>query len=108
MIEVVLTYDLVPNINQDAYLQFLRKAIVLIFHQKGIQEIRAKRSLAGSPQVMIVLSWESVADWNKFESTKDWTILIEEMKKTFVLDMKSQVWGPSPIAPEPLKPSKPN
>jgi hypothetical protein len=106
MIEVALTYDLMPGIDQDAYIQFLKKAIVLIFHQLGILEIRAKRSLSGPPEVLIALDWETVADWNRFEVTKEWTTLIEELKKSFVLNMKSQVWGPSPIAPEPLRPSK--
>jgi hypothetical protein len=107
MIEVALTYDLLPGIDQDAYFQFLKKAIVLIFQQRGIVEIRAKRSLSGPPDVLISLTWETVADWRRLESTKEWTTLIEELKKLFVLNMKSQVWGPSPIAPDPLRPSKP-
>ena len=106
MIEVALTYDLLPGIDQDAYFQFLKKAIVLIFQQRGIIEIRAKRSLSGPPDILIMLTWETVADWSRFESTREWITLIEELKKSFVLNMKSQVWGPSPIAPEPLRPSK--
>ena len=106
MVEVALTYDLMPGIDQNAYFQFLKKAIVLIFQQRGIIEIRAKRSLSGHPDVLIVLDWETVADWNKFESTKEWTSLIEELKKSFVLNVQSHVWGPSPIAPDPLRPSK--
>jgi len=106
MIEVALTYDLLPNIDQDDYFQFLKKAIVLVFQQRGIIEIRAKRSMSGSPEVLIELNWETVADWNRFEITTEWTTLIEELKKSFVLNMKSQVWGPSPIAPDPLRPSK--
>ena len=70
MIEVALTYDLLPNIDQDAYFQFLKKAIVLIFQQQGIIEIRAKRSMSGSPEVLIELNWETVADWNRFEIKK--------------------------------------
>jgi hypothetical protein len=106
MIEVALTYDLSPDIDQEAYFQFLRKAIVHIFQQRGIIEIRAKRSLSGPPDVLIALDWETVADWNRFEITKEWTTLIEDLNKSFVLNMKSQVWGPSPIAPDPLRPSK--
>ncbi|HTG01628.1 MAG TPA: hypothetical protein VK654_13695 [Nitrospirota bacterium] len=106
MIEVALTYDLMPGIDQDAYFKFLKKAIVLIFQQRGILEIRAKRSLSGPPDIMIVLDWGAAADWNKFEATKEWSSLTEELKKSFVLNMKYQVWGPSPIAPDPLRPSK--
>jgi hypothetical protein len=106
VIEVSITYDLLPNIDHDAYFQLFRKAVVPILQQPGIVEIRAKRSLSGPPHVLIVIGWETVADWNRFEFTKEWTTLIEELKKSYVINMKSQLWGPSPIAPEPLRPPK--
>jgi heme-degrading monooxygenase HmoA len=106
VIEVAITYDLLPDIDQDAYFQLFRKAVVPILQQPGIIEIRSKRSLSGSPQVLVMIAWETMADWNRFEFTKEWTALIEELKKSFVINMKSQIWGPSPIAPEPLRPLK--
>lgn len=50
MIEVSITYDLLPDIDQTSYGQFLRKGIVPIFKQPGIVEIRAYRSLSGPSQ----------------------------------------------------------
>lgn len=106
MIEVGITYDLSPDVDQDAYFKFFKKAIVVVFQQRGIIEILAKRSLSGPPNVLIELNWETVADWNRFEVTKEWKMLIEELEKSFVHNLKIQVWGPSPIAPDPLRPSK--
>jgi hypothetical protein len=106
MIEVAITYDLLPDIDQNVYFQLLRKAVVPILQQRGIIEIRAHRSLSGPPDILILIGWESMADWNRCEFTKEWITLTEELKKSFVTNMKFQVWGPSTIAPEPLKPPK--
>jgi len=106
MIEVAITYELLPDIDQNAYFLLFKKAVVPILQQPGIVEIRAMRSLSDPPGVLIMIGWESMADWNRFEFAKEWTTLIEELKKSFITNMKLQVWGPSPIAPELLKPPK--
>ncbi len=104
MIEVFVTYDLLPNIDQKAYVQLLKKAIVPILSQQGIVEIRAKRNQSGSPEVLIVMVWQTLADWNMFEMKKEWATLKDEVTATYARNMKIQIWGPSPIAPEPLRP----
>jgi heme-degrading monooxygenase HmoA len=104
MIEVFVTYDLLPNVDQKSYVQLLKKAIVPILSQPGIVEIRARRSLSGSPEVLILLVWETLADWNKFEIKKEWAALKAEVTDAYATNMTIQVWGPSPIAPEPLRP----
>ncbi len=104
LIEVFVSYDLLPNIDQKAYVQLLRKAIVPILSQPGIVEIRARRNMSGSPEVLIVLVWETLADWNVFEMKKEWAELKKEVTEAYAKNMTVQVWGPSPIAPEPLRP----
>ena len=105
MIEVAITYDLLPDIDRKAYLDLLKKAIVPILTQPGIIEIRARRSLSGSPDVMVVLVWQTMANWNMFEMKKEWAELKEEITDRCTVNMMIQIWGPSPIAPEPLRPS---
>ena len=39
MIEVAVTYDLLPDIDKKAYLDLLKKAIVPVLSQSGIVEI---------------------------------------------------------------------
>jgi len=97
----------VPGIDQNDYFQLLRKAVVPILQQHGLIEIRAHRSLSGPPDILIVIGWESMADWNRCEFSKEWISLIEDLKKSFVTNIKFQIWGASPIAPEPLRPPKP-
>jgi len=106
MIEVFVTYDLLPNIDQKAYVQLLKKAIVPILQQPGIVEIRAHRDVSGSPSVLIIFVWETVAYWKAFEMKKEWKELKNEVNKSFASNMKMKLWGPSPIAPTPLRPLK--
>ncbi len=108
VIEVFITYDLLPNADKQSYVQLLKKAIVPLLSQPGIMEIRARRNLSGSPDVLIVFVWETLADWNKFEIKKEWTCLKEELQNNFASNMAIQIWGPSPVAPEPLHPPKGN
>lgn len=105
MIEVAVTYDLLPDIDKKAYLGLLKKAIVPVLSQSGIVEIRARRSLSGSPDVLVVLVWQTLADWNRFEMKNEWARLKEEITDKCAKNMVIQIWGPSPIAPEPLRPS---
>ncbi|HTZ18023.1 MAG TPA: antibiotic biosynthesis monooxygenase [Dissulfurispiraceae bacterium] len=106
MIEVFVTYDLLPNVDQKSYIHLLKKAIVPILSQPGIVEIRARRSQSGSPEVLIVFVWETLSHWKAFEMKKEWATLKDEVNTSCASNLKIQVWGPSPIAPEPLRPLK--
>jgi hypothetical protein len=69
MIEVNKTYDLLPNIDQQAYIEYAKRAIRMILRAHGIIEIRAYRSLLGLPNVRLTLMWQTLADWSKIFGT---------------------------------------
>lgn len=50
MIEVNKTYDLLPGIDQQAYLEYSKRAIPTMLQAPGIVEIRVYHSLLGSPR----------------------------------------------------------
>lgn len=106
MIEVVITYDFLPTIDQKAYVLWLKKAVLPVITQHGIVEIRAYRSYSGSPKVAVVIVWGALADWNKFELTEHWNTILNELKEHYAENINIQVWLPSPIAPDPLRPAK--
>ena len=47
---------------------------------------------------------ENKVERNVFEMKKEWAALKQEVTGTYASNMTIQVWGPSPIAPEPLRP----
>jgi hypothetical protein len=101
MIEVIVRFELTPELDKQNYQQWTRKAIQSIMQAPGIEEVRANRSLIGS-QVRIVLVWEKAANWAEFAEKPAWLKLITELTN-FTRDIQVEIWGPSPIVPEPLR-----
>jgi hypothetical protein len=71
----------------------------------GLVEIRAYRSLLGSPQVRLTLVWQTLADWAQFAESPERQMLDSELFK-FATGIGLELWGPSPTVPEPLRPAK--
>jgi hypothetical protein len=62
MIELNKTYNLLPGIDQQAYLEYGKRAFATMLKAPGLVEIRGYRSLLGSPQVRLILVWHTLAD----------------------------------------------
>src|SRR5512139_2191781 len=105
MIEVNKTYDLLPGVDQQAYLAYSKRALATMLKAPGIVEIRAYRSLLGSPHVRLTLLWQTLADWAKFAESPERHQLDSELLK-FAADIALEIWGPSPAVPEPLRPGR--
>lgn len=103
MIENNMTYELRPNLDQRAYGEWAKKAIGVILQAPGVVEFRAYRNLLGSPQVRSTTVMQTLADWAKFVDTDEWRTLEAELR-AFATDIRIQVWGPSPVLPEPVRP----
>jgi len=103
MIEIVTTYDLRHEIDQDAYRAYVNKAVDLELYAGGFVELRAHRNISGSPQVRVTHVWKSLADWAKFVDSAESRALDSEFR-SFVTNVEVQIWGPSPVMPEPLRP----
>ncbi len=73
MIEVEFTYDILNNIDEEAYARLARKATVMMLNSDGFIELRANRNLLGSPHVRRSLFgkvWNSMQDWLKIQNFK--------------------------------------
>ena len=103
VIEVNKTYDLLPGIDQQAYLAYGQRAMATMLKAPGIVEIRAYRSLLGSPQVRLTLVWQTLADWAAFAESAERQRLDAELFP-FATNIGVELWGPSPATPEPLRP----
>lgn len=106
MIEVCLTFNFYMGVNEDSYSEWAKKAIVPLLKSQGIVEFKAYRNLLGYPQVKLSSTWDSLHDWASFAESEKWQDLMGELSKNYAKDVKMTVWGPSPIAPGPLHPSK--
>jgi hypothetical protein len=104
MIECDLTYDLLPNVDPKAYLEWAKETIGTLAKQPGMIEFPANRNVLGRPQIRTVTRWQSMDDRAKFNQGT-WQPLQAELRG-FSTNMKVELWGPSPALPEPFRPAK--
>ena len=104
MIEAVLLYDLERGIDLQAYVAWAKKTIAAVLKAPGVVEYRALRNLMGSPQVRSITVFRTLADWEKFAESEVWKTAEMELRTKFAAVIHIELWGPSPIVPEPLKP----
>ena len=103
MIEVNTTWDLFPDIDHEAYGDFANNSISAILKAPGIVEFRAHRNMLGSPQVRSTAVYRTLADWASFTDSDKWRHLEAELRN-FATNIRVEVWGPSPVLPEPVSP----
>lgn len=106
MIEVHMAYDLKPGIDDSTYFDWIKKAIVPALKSDGIIEVRAYRNLKESSGVLVVGVWENLEDWMKFSLSEGWQSLTNALQNAFAIHLRIEVWGHSPLLPEPLRPSR--
>jgi hypothetical protein len=104
MIECDLTYDLVPNVDTKSYMEWAKKVIATMPKQLGMIELRANRNILATPQIRTATTWRSMEDWAKFNQGP-WQTLQSELRG-FATNMNVEIWGPSPILAEPIRPAK--
>ncbi len=104
MIEVCVSYDLLPGVNQETYVGWAKKAIATTLKQPGLIEFRAHRNLLGSPEVRTTSVWRSGAEWIAF-AEGGWKSLEQDLRP-LATNIQMEAWGPSPLVPEPLRPAK--
>jgi len=105
MIEVNRTYDLLPGIDRQAYAKYAKKAISTSLQAPRLVEIRSHRNILGSPQVRSTYVWQTLADWARFTESAERQAIDSELRN-FATNIRMEIWGPSPVVPEPLRPSK--
>jgi quinol monooxygenase YgiN len=105
MIEVNLSYDLLPNVDMKAYREWVKKAVDTTVKQPGMLEFRANRNVLGTPQIRTSAMWRSLEDWAKYTDGKLWHSMEAELRG-FATNVKVELWGPSPVVSGPVRPAK--
>jgi hypothetical protein len=104
IIEVHVYYDLISGVDDKAYEGWMKRAIVPVLKSEGIVEVRAYRNLLGSPQVLVVMVWKSLTDWARLAEGAEWGALVNELRGSLATHLRIDIWGSSPVVPEPVHP----
>jgi quinol monooxygenase YgiN len=103
MIEVSFTYDFQAGMDEKAYAKLARKATQMMVSAPGFIEFHAHRNVVGSPHVRRTSVWKNLADWAVLAQQPEFQKLTAEFR-TYVTNLEVQLWGPSPLVPDPIKP----
>ncbi|MGD8517986.1 MAG: antibiotic biosynthesis monooxygenase, partial [Anaerolineae bacterium] len=103
MIDVDLRWDFLPGVDQQAYQAWAKKAIGTVLQAPGMVEFRANRNMLGPPQVRATSVWKTMADWANFDEGDAWEALKSELLDQYAHNYSVEIWGPSPVVPEPLR-----
>lgn len=104
MVLYVVSYDIIPE-TADAYLQWSQTAIPLAMTIPGLVEWRAYRGVSGEVGGQVVLTYEfaDMAGFAAYWSHEEMRRLEAELQ-AFTANQHAQIWGPSPVAPAPIRP----
>ncbi len=104
MVLHVNKYDMHPD-TMDAYLKWTEGAIKRTLAVPGLVEFRAYRTVAGSSQLVITYEFADLAAWAVYNSNPEVQKLQIELR-ALALNVTSEVWGPSPVVPAPIRAGK--
>jgi hypothetical protein len=89
----------------EAYNAKSREWIGTVLKQPGLKEWRAFRNpFRVTPEVMAIQEFDSLSSCLAFIESEDYAKINAEMKAMGCTNYSVQLWGTSPIAPEPLRP----
>ncbi len=102
----ILAWDLPPAEQMEAYNKKAGTELIpTILKQPGLKEFRAYRNPYGTtPQVVTHAEFDSLESWLKFIQSEDYAAIVARLRALGCTNLVAEVWGASPLVPEPLKP----
>ena len=104
MVLYVVKWNLHPD-KVEAYAKWVKSAIQRQMAVKGVVELRAYRSAAGSHRFVATYEFADMAAWAAWESHEDIQKTRNELD-TLAIDVTTELWGPSPLISAPVRPGK--
>ena len=87
----------------ETYLKWTEGAIKRVLGVPGVVELRAYRAATGTAQIALTYEFANMADWAAWQSNEEVQKVVAELY-TLAVDVSSELWGPSPVVPAPIRP----
>ncbi len=104
MVIYVMKWDIRPE-KAEAYQEWARSAISRSPAVPGVAEFRGYRPATGCHQVAVTYEFADMQAWASWRYNEDVQKVIDE-GYTYTVNMSVELWGPSPIVPEPIRPGQ--
>jgi quinol monooxygenase YgiN len=102
MVLSVVKYNIHPD-KAEAFQAWVPRTIPQILALTGVVEFRAYRPASGSWQIVTTTEFIDMAACASAISGDVWQQINNELH-TLALDITVEIWGPSPVVPQPLRP----
>jgi heme-degrading monooxygenase HmoA len=102
---VLMTWNLPQGEQLKAYNAKTKGWIMTLLKHPGVKEFRAYRNpLLTTPQVMIHSEYDSLASVLEWIGSEEYATIVSELRAVGCTKISAQIWGASPVVPQPLKP----
>ena len=102
MVLYVCKWDIRPE-KREEYAKWAEGTIRRIMKIPGIAEFRGYRPATGSQEVAVTYEFADMNAFSSWISNEDVQQLFAEAR-SYCENMASELWGPSPVVPEPIRP----
>ncbi len=104
MVLLVTKWNLRPD-KDEAYATWAKSVIPRQLAVKGVVEFRGYRPATGAHRIVVTYEFADMAAWAAWDSHEDIQKARNELN-TFATDVTTELWGPSPVVPAPIRPGK--
>lgn len=101
MIAYVMKWDILPDVEK--YTNWTASAIQRTLGAPGVVEFRAYRSIAGAQQAVATYEFADMASCAAWLENED-VLNVKAELATVATNVTCEIWGPSPVVPEPIRP----
>ena len=102
MVLYCLKWDIRPD-KAEAYAAWAQGAIQRTVGAGGVIEFRGYRPASGTSQVVVTYEFTDMAAWAAWYGHDDVQQVFTEVR-TVANNVTLELWGPSPIVPQPIRP----
>lgn len=102
MVLYVFKWNVHPD-KVEAYNAWAQGAIQRTLGAGGVTEFRGYRPASGASEVVITYEFADMAAWASWFDDNGVQQVIAEMR-TMTNNATTELWGPSPIVPKPIRP----
>jgi quinol monooxygenase YgiN len=104
MVLLVMKWDIHPD-KAEAYIKWTDNAIKRTLATPGVVEFRSYRLATGTSQIATTYEFADAPAYAAWYSHEDVQKVLAELH-TVALNVNIELWGPSPVVPTPIRPTK--
>lgn len=102
MVLWIMKWDINPA-KVDSYDEWAQGVIPKAIGAGGVVEFRAYRPITGSRRVVITTEFADIATWQSWYDSEAVQSILADMT-SMLLNLETELWGPSPVVPQPIRP----